>query len=107
MFDKVSARYDRTNTVLSVGNDVLWRAATTRAVAPRRGERGLARAAGAGRSRASPARSGAAVIAAVFSEGMLGVGRRRQAGAPNIDFVYPDAQALPFEDREFDAVTMS
>ncbi len=32
MFDAVSTRYDRTNAVLSVGNDALWRAATTRAV---------------------------------------------------------------------------
>ena len=107
MFDKVSARYDRTNTVLSVGNDVLWRAATTRAVAPHRGERILDLAAGTGTSSASLARSGATVIAADFSEGMLEVGRRRQAGVGNIEFVHADAQDLPFGDREFDAVTMS
>ena len=34
MFDQVAKNYDRTNTVLSMGNDQLWRAATTRAVAP-------------------------------------------------------------------------
>src|SRR3954451_21317112 len=107
MFDKVSTRYDRTNTVLSVGNDVLWRAATTRAVAPRPGERILDLAAGTGTSSASLARSGVTVIAADFSEGMLEVGRRRQAGVPNIEFVHADAEDLPFEDREFDAVTMS
>jgi hypothetical protein len=33
MFDEVAAGYDRTNTVLSLGNDRLWRIATTRAVA--------------------------------------------------------------------------
>ena len=32
MFDEVSYHYDRTNTVLSVGNATLWRIATTRAV---------------------------------------------------------------------------
>ncbi|MCU1570659.1 MAG: bifunctional demethylmenaquinone methyltransferase/2-methoxy-6-polyprenyl,4-benzoquinol methylase [Naasia sp.] len=107
MFDKVSARYDRTNTVLSVGNDTVWRAATTRAVAPRPGERILDLAAGTGTSSAALARSGASVVAADFSEGMLEVGRRRQAGNPRITFVHADAQALPFGDAEFDAVTMS
>ena len=32
MFNKVSTHYDRTNSALSVGNDALWRVATTRAV---------------------------------------------------------------------------
>ena len=39
MFDQVAKGYDRTNTVLSMGNDQLWRVATTRAVAPRAGQR--------------------------------------------------------------------
>ncbi len=107
MFDKVSARYDRTNTVLSVGNDMIWRAATTRAVAPRRGQRILDLAAGTGTSSAALARSGAHVVAADFSEGMLEVGRKRHAGNPNLEFVHADAQKLPFADGEFDAVTMS
>ena len=31
MFDQVAPGYDRTNTVMTFGNDALWRAATTRA----------------------------------------------------------------------------
>ena len=50
MFDQVAESYDRTNTVLSMGNDRLWRVATTRAVAPRRGQRILDLAAGTGAS---------------------------------------------------------
>jgi len=107
MFDKVSARYDRTNTVLSVGNDMIWRAATTRAVAPRRGQRILDLAAGTGTSSAALARSGAHVVAADFSDGMLDVGRTRHASTPNLEFVHADAHRLPFADGEFDAVTMS
>lgn len=107
MFDEVARGYDRTNTVLSLGNDQLWRVATTRAVAPRRGQRILDLAAGTGASSVSLARSGADVVAADFSPGMIAEGRRRHSGIPNLTFVEADATALPFEDAEFDAVTMS
>ncbi|GAA3940458.1 demethylmenaquinone methyltransferase [Microbacterium soli] len=107
MFDQVAAGYDRTNTVMTFGNDALWRAATTRAVAPRRGERILDLAAGTASSSASLAASGAQVVAADFSPGMLAEGRRRHGHLPNISFVEADATALPFGDDEFDAVTMS
>ncbi|MGF2950166.1 class I SAM-dependent methyltransferase [Microbacterium alcoholitolerans] len=107
MFDQVAAGYDRTNTVMTFGNDALWRAATTRAVAPKRGERILDLAAGTASSSASLAGSGAHVVAADFSPGMLAEGRRRHGHLPNIAFVEADATDLPFADDEFDAVTMS
>jgi len=107
MFDEVAAGYDRTNTVLSLGNDRFWRVATTRAVAPRAGQRILDLAAGTGASSVSLARSGAQVVAADFSPGMIAEGKRRHDSIPNLSFVQADATALPFADGEFDAVTMS
>ena len=107
MFDEVSTHYDRTNPVLSMGNATLWRLATTRAVGPRAGETILDVAAGTGTSSASLARNGASVVAADFSEGMIEVGRRRQADNPFVRFVQADATALPFDDDTFDAVTIS
>lgn len=113
MFDQVARRYDVTNDVLSLGNDRLWRIATRRAVDPKPGERILDLAAGTGASSVALARSGADVVAADFSPGMIAEGRRRYGpvapggGIPNLTFVEADATDLPFDDDEFDAVTMS
>ncbi|MBP1326848.1 demethylmenaquinone methyltransferase/2-methoxy-6-polyprenyl-1,4-benzoquinol methylase [Leucobacter exalbidus] len=107
MFDEVSPRYDLINDVLTVGNDRLWRIATTKAVGPRKGMRILDLAAGTGTSSAALAAHGAHVVAADFSEGMLAEGRKRQAGNDLIEFVWADATQLPFEDNSFDAATIS
>lgn len=107
MFDEVARNYDRTNDVLSMGNCILWRVATTNAVYPQPGERILDVAAGTGTSSAALAARGASVVAADFSPGMIAVGRSRQAGNANLEFVQADAMDLPFADDEFDAVTIA
>lgn len=107
MFDLVAKRYDLTNVAMTFGLDALWREATTRAVAPRPGERILDLAAGTCRSSASLARRGAQVVAADFSPGMLAEGRRRFGDVRGLSFVEADATDLPFRDDEFDAVTIS
>lgn len=107
MFDEVAAGYDRTNTVLSLGQDRLWRIATRRAVAPKPGQRILDLAAGTGASSVALARSGAEVVAGDFSPGMIAEGRRRHGHVPNVTFALADAMALPFEDDAFDTVTIS
>jgi demethylmenaquinone methyltransferase/2-methoxy-6-polyprenyl-1,4-benzoquinol methylase len=104
MFDGVAARYDRTNTILSFGQDRRWRRVTRRALDLRPGQRCLDLAAGTGVSTAELARSGAGVVGADLSLGMLGVGRRVR---PEVDLVAADALALPFADASFDAVTIS
>lgn len=104
MFDGVARGYDRTNAVLSGGNSALWRRLTVRAIDPKPGERVLDVAAGTGTSSAAIARSGAKVTGLDFSEGMLAEARRRH---PELEFVHGDAEALPFPDEHFDAVTIS
>lgn len=104
MFDDVAKHYDRTNSVLSLGNSLIWRVLTVRAVAPQAGERILDIAAGTGTSSIALAKSGAQVVAADFSAGMIEVGRQKH---PQLEFVQADAMALPFKTGEFDAVTIS
>lgn len=107
MFDGVAKGYDRTNLLLSAGNAPLWRYQLVRALHPGAGEKILDLAAGTGTSAAAIAASGATVVAADFSEGMLDVGRHKHADKENLSFVHADAMNLPFNSFEFDAVTIS
>ncbi len=104
MFDGVAAKYDRTNDVLSAGQDRWWRRATVAAVAAEAGETVLDIAAGTGTSSEPFAAAGVRVVPADFSMGMLRVGNRRR---PDLGFTAADAMRLPFVDESFDAVTMS
>jgi demethylmenaquinone methyltransferase/2-methoxy-6-polyprenyl-1,4-benzoquinol methylase len=102
MFDAVARRYDVTNTVLSGGQDKLWRRATRRAVGARAGERILDLAAGTGVSTVELEREGAYAVAADISLGMLRAGRHRK-----VPMVAADALSLPFTHAAFDAVTIA
>jgi demethylmenaquinone methyltransferase/2-methoxy-6-polyprenyl-1,4-benzoquinol methylase len=104
MFDGVAGRYDRTNTILSFGQDRAWRRATRRALDLRPGELVLDLAAGTGVSTEELARSGAEVIGVDLSLGMLRAGR---AVRPGVTLLAGDALALPFDDGVFDAATIS
>jgi demethylmenaquinone methyltransferase / 2-methoxy-6-polyprenyl-1,4-benzoquinol methylase len=104
MFDEVAAKYDRTNDVLSLGQDRRWRRAVVEALDVRPGERLLDLAAGTGTSTEPFADAGVLAVPCDFSLGMLRVGRRRR---PDLAFVAGDATRLPFADGAFDAVTIS
>ncbi len=104
MFDRVAARYDLVNDVLSLGQDRAWRRRTVEAVDPRPGQRVLDLAAGTGTSSEPFDRAGATVVPTDLSLGMLQVGKQRRSG---LSFVAGDALRLPYADAVFDAVTIS
>ncbi|KXK62638.1 ubiquinone biosynthesis methyltransferase UbiE [Micromonospora rosaria] len=104
MFDGVAARYDLTNTVLSFGQDRLWRRATRAALGLLPGERVLDVGAGTGVSTQELAQSGAHAVGLDLSLGMLAAGRQAR---PEVPLLAGDALRLPFADASFDAVTIS
>jgi demethylmenaquinone methyltransferase/2-methoxy-6-polyprenyl-1,4-benzoquinol methylase len=104
MFDGTAEHYDRTNDVLSLGQDRRWRTQVVAALDLRRGERLLDLAAGTGTSSVPFHDAGVLVTPCDFSQGMLRVGKRRR---PDLPFVAGDATRLPYADGSFDAVTIS
>ena len=116
VFSKVAERYDLMNDLMSGGLHRLWKSDFVAALNPPRGEaafRLLDVAGGTGdiamRTLAAAGPNTSAVICDISPE-MLDVGRRRvmDAGlADRITLVEGNAEELPFEDKSFDAYTIS
>jgi len=104
MFDGVAKNYDKANDLLSFGSARIWRKQVAKLVNPQSGQTILDLAAGTGASSVAFLKPGVRGVAADFSNGMLEEGRRRH---PEIEFVFADATALPFQEAEFDTVTIS
>ncbi len=102
MFDDVGDKYDLTNTVLSFGQDRVWRRRTRERLNLQPGEKVLDLAAGTAVSTEELAKSGAWCVACDFSQGMLAAGKNR-----DVPKVVGDGMQLPFADNTFDAVTIS
>jgi demethylmenaquinone methyltransferase / 2-methoxy-6-polyprenyl-1,4-benzoquinol methylase len=107
LFRDLPARYDRTGAVMSFGQDPRWRRALIDAVDPRPGQRILDVATGTGMVAFGLAERGAEVVALDQSEHMLARARKRAAGHAGITFVQGEAERLPFDDNEFDALTFT
>jgi demethylmenaquinone methyltransferase/2-methoxy-6-polyprenyl-1,4-benzoquinol methylase len=106
MFDRIARRYDRVNTVLSVGTDGGWRRRAARETGLRPGGSALDVACGSGKLTVELAKvsRGGRVVGLDFSPRMLEIARREH---PDIEFIEGDALNLPFDDASFDASTIA
>jgi demethylmenaquinone methyltransferase/2-methoxy-6-polyprenyl-1,4-benzoquinol methylase len=111
LFSGLPDRYDRVGAVMSFGQDPRWRQALVDAIAPRAGMRILDVATGTGMVAFALAQRGAEVVGLDQSEAMLAAARARLARTPalasRISFVVGEAEALPFADGEFDALSFT
>ena len=111
LFRGLPDRYDRIGAVMSFGQDPRWRRALVDAVAPAPGMRILDVATGTGMVAFALAGRGAEVVGLDQSEAMLGAANARLQRtpelAPRLSFVQGEAEALPFADAEFDALSFT
>jgi demethylmenaquinone methyltransferase / 2-methoxy-6-polyprenyl-1,4-benzoquinol methylase len=116
VFDKVAARYDLMNDLMSGGLHRVWKDILVTAVNPPRNDRQFCALDVAGGTGDVAFRivgaGGAGTRAAVcdISEEMLAVGRERAAQRgleSRVSFTAGNAESLPFPDRNFDVCTIA
>ncbi len=111
LFDGLPDRYDRVGAVMSFGQDPRWRHALVEFIGPREGSSILDVATGTGMVAFALAARGAEVVGLDQSEAMLARARARLRRTPELadrlSFVLGEAEALPYEDGTFDALTFT
>jgi demethylmenaquinone methyltransferase / 2-methoxy-6-polyprenyl-1,4-benzoquinol methylase len=103
MFDRIARVYDVMNSIMTAGMHHRWRERAVDLAGVGPGSRALDVATGTGDLALELARRGAEVVGVDFSEGMLELARKK---APGIRFEVGNALDLPYDDGEFDAVTV-
>ncbi len=109
LFRGLPRRYDALSAALSFWQDPRWRRALVDEVAPRAGDRVLDVATGTGMVAAELlSRASCSVVGIDQSAEMLAAARRRFAGASaRVELIEGQAEALPFADGSFDALTFT
>lgn len=111
MFDAISSRYDYINTILSLGLHHYWRKAVCRFVPNNKKIKLLDCATGTGDQLVSLFTHAKGIYDAVGidpSEEMLNIGRAKlSTHAYQCKLIKASAEAIPFPDKMFDAVTIS
>jgi demethylmenaquinone methyltransferase/2-methoxy-6-polyprenyl-1,4-benzoquinol methylase len=110
LFRGLPRRYDALSAALSFWQDPRWRRALVSSVAPRDGDRVLDVATGTGMVAAELlARADCSVVGIDQSPEMLAAARARFAssGTSRVELIEGQAEALPFADASFDALTFT
>ena len=111
VFDSVASRYDAMNDFMSLGTHRVLKRVVVESAALRQGNAVLDAAGGTGdiaRLLTQAVGPSGTVTCFDINSAMLREGRDRSidAGCMDIEFVLADAQQLPFQDAQFDAVTI-
>ncbi len=108
MFNDISHKYDLLNDVLSAGTHRLWKKNFVTLASKNNPKKVLDCATGTGDIAFMLEKRGAVVTGLDFSENMIAHAKERASKANSgVNFLVGDIQKLPFQEKEFDAVTIS
>lgn len=113
MFAAIARKYDLNNRVHSLWRDQAWRRHAVRRARVRAGDHALDVACGTGDLTQALARTEASrVVGLDFTPAMLDLARVKRerldgSVASKVEYIDGDAQALPFDDASFDALTIA
>ncbi len=110
MFADIASRYDRANSVLSLGTHKRWRKKAVRASGARPGDAVLDVATGTGDLAFAfkQAVGGGSVVGSDFCQPMLDEAMvKRQRLGMDVAFEQADAMALPYQDSAFDVASIA
>ncbi len=111
MFDTISGNYDGLNRVISFGIDIKWRKKVVEIIAKTNPEKVLDIATGTADLAINLVKTNASTIIGLdISPGMLAVGKQKVARLnleEKITLVLGDGEKLPFENNQFDAITVA
>ncbi len=109
LFAVIAPRYDLINDLQSFGLHRWWKRRLVKLAAPKPGDRALDLCCGTGDVAFAMAGQGAEVKGVDFSKPMLAVARRRNDGHGRAgpEFLWGDAQQIPFPNDSFGVVTVS
>lgn len=110
MFDNISKRYDFLNHFFSIGIDRLWRKKAIKMLSHKQPKKIIDLATGTGDfALEALALNPQKIVGVDISKGMLEEGRKKvkkKGKEEIISLIYGDSEDLPFEDNEFDALTV-
>ncbi|OFK78532.1 demethylmenaquinone methyltransferase [Staphylococcus sp. HMSC071G07] len=109
VFQNISGKYDRLNNIISFEQHKLWRKSVMKEMNVKRGSKALDVCCGTADWTIALSKAvgpTGEVTGLDFSENMLEVGKKKTKDMTNIHLVHGDAMNLPFDDNEFDYVTI-
>ena len=109
VFQNISGKYDRLNNIISFEQHKTWRKHVMKEMKVKPGSKALDVCCGTADWTISLSKAvgpTGEVTGVDFSENMLEVGKTKTQDMDNINLVHGDAMNLPFEDNEFDYVTI-
>jgi len=107
VFTNVASKYDIMNDLMSFGLHKLWKNEMMKELHPAPGELLLDLAGGTGDiAKSYRNKGGQKVVVSDLNQEMLNEGKKK-LNNPNISWIQPNAENLPFEDNSFDYCTIS